>query len=499
MHHLEIARITKNFPGVTALRDVSFDVRPGHVTALMGENGAGKSTLLSILGGEQRPSIGHIQVDGMELELDSPAAASEAGIHIVHQEPHLVMGLSVAENILLGRMPQRGGFVRRRDVEATCRDAIDGLGISLDPAAIVGTLGSAQRQMVEIVKGLVHNARVLALDEPTASLAAAEVEQLFTVIKRLRSSGVGIIYVSHRMDEVLAIADSFVVLRDGELAGIRQRHEVDEASLIELMIGRTLSDMFPSGTHERGELVLRLIDAETSAVGPIDIAAFKGEVIGLAGLVGAGRSRLVRMLSGADRLTAGRIEMHGQRVAIASPRDAIDVGIAACPEDRKKLALIPERSVADNIVTGVNSVARGILRRRAAERALVQDYIERLSLRPPDPARLVRTLSGGNAQKVVLARALAHQPNVLVLDEPTRGIDVGAKSEIYGIIRTLADAGVTVIVSSSDLPEVLGLADRIYVMRAGSVAGEIRREDASEDAVMRLAFGSGTTAKESAA
>jgi ABC-type sugar transport system ATPase subunit len=489
MHQLTIDHITKEFAGVTALRDVSFAIRPHHVTALMGENGAGKSTLLSILGGEQRPSKGRVLLDDVELRVNSPGDARSAGIQIVHQEPHLVMGLTVAENVLIGRLPHRASFVRRGLIEATCREVIDRMGISLDPRAIVGALGSAQRQMVEIVKGLVNDAKVLALDEPTSSLASAEAEQLFNVIETLRREGVAVIYVSHRMDEVLRLADSFVVLRDGQVAGVRERSNVDESSLIELMIGRTLSDMFPTPNHRSGEVVLRLRQAATKAVGPIDLETRRGEVVGLAGLVGAGRSRVVRMLCGADPLLDGCIEVGGRRLRFGSPQDAIAAGIATCPEDRKKLALIPDRSVSDNIVMGVHSVERGILRRHSAEREIVDLYIRRLSLRPPDPRRLVRTLSGGNAQKVVLARALAHQPQVLILDEPTRGIDVGAKSEIYAIIRALAESGVSVIVSSSDLAEVLGLSDRIYVLRAGVVVGELSRSQATQDLVTRLAFG----------
>lgn len=496
---VQFVDVTKRFPGIVALHDVSFAIRYGAVTSLLGENGAGKSTLLSILEGSQRPSEGQLIRDGKRIELLKPADAHRQGMAIIHQEPHLAPHLSVAENILMGRLPASAlGWVSRKKIRARCAAICVRLGIELDPDALVADLGSAQRQMVEIVKALSMNVRVLALDEPTSSLSSTEAEQLFQVIRQLRDDGVALLYVSHRMQEVLELSDDFVVLRDGELVAEMPAEGVTESDLIRSMIGRELDDMFVGKAIAAGEQVLRLEDVQTSSVGPVTMNVAAGEIVGIAGLMGSGRSRLARALGGVDRIESGTMMLHGEPLTVKEIRDSISAGIAVCPEDRKKLALFGERSIAENIVTGLNMEGkRQIFPDRPAEKRVVAEYLARLQVRPADPTRLVRTLSGGNAQKIVLARWLAHQPKVLVLDEPTRGIDVGAKNEIYALLRELAAAGTAIIVCSSELVELLGLSDRIHVMRDGVFAGELSATEATEESIMNLALG--TTQNESRA
>ena len=487
---VDFVGVTKRFPGTVALSDVTISLRYGEIISLMGENGAGKSTLLSILDGAQRPDEGHLRRDGVRVDLARPSDAQGLGMAVIHQEPHVAAHLSVAENVLIGRLPSRLGFVSMRGVKAQCARICERLGIDLNPDAIVADLGAAQRQMIEIVKALSMDVRVLALDEPTSSLSSTEAEQLFEVVRRLRDDRVAVLYVSHRMEEVLALSDRYFVLRDGKLVASLDAHSTSEATLIRSMIGRDLNDMFVERTSHAGAEVLRLNGVSTPLVGPIDLTVHSGEIVGIAGLMGSGRSRLVRALGGVDHLTKGAVVVRGQPVRLRGVNDSIAAGISICPEDRKGLALFLDRSIADNIVTGLG--IRGHFRifpRRREEKATVDSYVKRLDLRPPDPQRLVRTLSGGNAQKVVLARWLAHRPDVLVLDEPTRGIDIGAKSEIYALLRELAAAGTAVIVCSSELVELLGLSDRIYVMRESRIVGELDGGSADEESIMRLAVG----------
>jgi len=482
--------VGKSFPGVVALHDVTFDVRAGQITSLLGENGAGKSTLLSVLGGEQQPDTGRIILDGTPVELPTPSAARAAGIRVIHQEPQLAPGLTVAENVLLGHLPSRYGVVRRGDVEKVCRDTAARIGVPLDPRATVGSLGVAQRQMVEIVKALVDDVRVLALDEPTSSLSATEANQLFAVIEQLRDHGVAILYVSHRMEEVLAMSDGYAILRDGRLVTQLDAEGVTEQQLIKHMIGRDLTDLFArQARQDPGDVALEVEALATPSVGPVSLNVRRGEIVGLAGLMGSGRSRVVRALAGQERAVTGSIRVSGRPLPAASAARVIDHGLVVCPEDRKKLALFPDRSISENILIGRCAPKRlGFLNDRRGERRIVDEYLTRLAIRPAQPSRPVRTLSGGNAQKVVLARWLAHQPDILVLDEPTRGIDIGAKAEIYALVRELAASGVAVLVASSELIELLGLADRIYVMRGGTVAGELDGDEATEEAVMQLAL-----------
>ncbi|AMM31650.1 Arabinose import ATP-binding protein AraG [Sinomonas atrocyanea] len=485
---IEFQGVTKVFPGVLALDDVSFTVQGGELVSLMGENGAGKSTLLSILGGEQPPDAGSVLLDGTPVDLSSPITAQRAGIRVIHQEPRFAPGLTVEENILLGHLPNRFGFIHRGDVRQTAAEVCRRLEISLPLDAKAGSIGVAQAQMLEIVKALVFDVKVLALDEPTSSLALTEVEQLFRVLNQLRAEGVTILYVSHRMEEVFALSDGFVVLRDGKLVGTREAAKATEDEIITMMIGRDLENVFPALNPRHGRTALRVENLATAAVGPVSFEVRYGEIVGVAGLVGSGRSRLVRALSGVDRAVSGRMLLDGAAAELRSERDALEKGIAVCPQDRKGLALIPQRSVAENMVLGTPP-RRSLFIHPASEDAAVSDYMNKLAVRPPDPRRKVSTLSGGNQQKVVLARSLLRKPRVLILDEPTRGVDVGAKSEIYAVINDLAAQGTAVVVLSSDLIEVLGLSHRVLVMRQGSVAGELPGTAATEESVMKLAVG----------
>ncbi|HZM76613.1 MAG TPA: sugar ABC transporter ATP-binding protein [Candidatus Limnocylindrales bacterium] len=494
--------ISKRFPPVQALDDVSLEFPAGSVTALLGENGAGKSTLVRIINGEHPPDTGRVLLDGQPLALHSPADARRAGIRVIPQEPEIVPYVSVAENVYIGALSRRFGRVfdraglRRRVGEDLAR-----LGFSriLDPDTPGRDLTAAQRQLVEIMRALTTKAStVIAFDEPTSSLSEQEVEALFDLIRRLRADGLAIIYVSHRLGEIFRIADRVAVLRDGSLVGVAPAAETDEARVVRMMVGRDLSAMFVGGSrrpHVAGErVVLSVSGLTTDAVTGVSLEVRAGEVVALAGLVGAGRSELCRALAGDLPIRSGTIAIDGVVTRIRHPWEAIDAGIAYAPEERKAQALLLSRTVRDNIVISVlDRLRRFRFVRGAAEREVAAGYVERLRIRTPSIEHEVRKLSGGNQQKVVLARWLARRPKVLILDEPTRGIDVGAKAEIYQIIADLAQSGIAILVVSSELPEVLGLADRVVVMRGGRVAGSLDRGSATEEAILELALSGGNT------
>ncbi|MFO1070985.1 MAG: sugar ABC transporter ATP-binding protein [Geminicoccaceae bacterium] len=485
--------VAKRFGVVQALKGVSLDLPAACVTALVGENGAGKSTLLRILEGEHRPDSGAVLVEGRELRLASARDAHEAGIRVVHQEPEIIPELSVAENVYIGDLRARGGlFVDWQDLAARCRAMLARFGLegALDPSAPCRGLGPAQRQLIEIMRGLRPGVRLLCLDEPTSSLTEEEAQRLFGIVRALRAEGTGVVYISHRLREVRDLADRVAVLRDGELVGVHDAADVDEALMVRLMVGRDLGDLFAHQPRARDEVVLEARGVTTARVRDCSLAIRAGEVVGLGGLVGAGRSELARALFGADRLTAGEVRMHGRRLDLKAPGDAIMAGIGLVPEDRKQEALLLLRSVRDNISLCVpDKVSRLGFFDRAAESRLVGALSARLSVKTPSIDQEVRKLSGGNQQKVVFARWLAREPRLLILDEPTRGIDVGAKLEIYRLIEELAAAGIAILVISSELPELLGLTDRILVMRGGAIAGEVRTAATGEAEVLALAMG----------
>ncbi len=488
---LAFDRVSMEFPGVKALQEVSFAVRPGSVHALMGENGAGKSTLLKILSGAYRPTAGTVVIDGEACAFPDTGAALAAGVAVIYQELHLVPEMSVAENLFLGHLPQRGGFVKRAALYEAARAQLELIGEAIDPGTKVGRLPLAQRQMVEIAKALTRGARIIAFDEPTSSLSDREVQRLFTIIRELKARGCAILYVSHRMDEIFALCDAITILRDGQHVETAALDTLTRDVVVRRMVGRELANIYNYTLRPHGAPALT-VEALTGPglAEPFSFSVAAGEILGFFGLIGAGRTELLRLIFGATRKTSGTIRIAGEAVEIRSPRDAIAAGIALCPEDRKKEGIVPIRSVLENInLSARRRKARaGILINDTWEHGNARERIDQLRVRTPSPRQLIRNLSGGNQQKVVLGRWLSEPVKVILFDEPTRGIDVGAKSEIYTIMQGLARDGVAVIMVSSELPEVLGIADRIAVMRQGRIAAIVDRAEASEERLLTLAL-----------
>jgi L-arabinose transport system ATP-binding protein len=493
---LRAERISKAFSGVQALSEVSLDVRAGEVLALMGENGAGKSTLLRVLSGDHEADSGSLILDGSPITFAAPAEAQRAGLRVIQQEPEIVPHVSVAENIYLGELPRRGRIVNKGKLFTQVRADLERYGFAeaIDPAALGTALSPAQRQMVEILRALAGPVRVIAFDEPTSSLSDHEVEALFGLIRRLREDGVAIIYVSHRMPEIFTIADRVAVLRDGRFVGERQVAATDTAELVRMMVGRDLSEMFVRSPREIGDgtaddTVLEVSNLETDDVHGVNLRVRAGEVVGLGGLIGAGRSELAHAVIGDVPIRSGHVSVAGRRLRLRGPADALRAGIGFAPEERKAQALLLRRSVRDNVSLAILSrLTRMRIVRRAEERDIARNFVRQLSIRTPSIEQEVGNLSGGNQQKVVLARWLARRPKILILDEPTRGVDVGAKAEIYSIINQLADEGMALLVISSEMPELLGLCDRVLVMQGGRISGELARSEATEERVLALAM-----------
>jgi len=480
--------VSKTFAGVTVLKDVSFDVQSGEVHALLGENGAGKSTLIKIIAGVHQPDPGGtIELGGEQVRFRSPREARNAGIATVYQELLLFPELTVAENVYLGNAPKtawRG--VDWPAMRRSARELLDSLDShDLDVDAKVGTLSVANRQRVEIAKALSQNARVLIMDEPTAALAEADVRRLIAVVKRLRERGVAIIYVSHRMPEIFELADRVTVLRDGAYVGTRLIDEVDEAALVSMMVGRAIDRLFPKIEVPIGDVVLELRDVCFGRkVRNASLKVRAGEIVGLAGLVGSGRTELALTIFGITPATSGEILLEGKPVRIDAPQRARDLGIAYVPEDRGLQGLVKPMTIRENVSMAIlDKVSNGLTIRFAEEARRAVEAIRRLGVRARGPEQIVRQLSGGNQQKVVLAKWLETQPRVLIMDEPTRGIDVGAKAEIHALMGTLAAQGVAILMISSELPEVLGMSDRILVVSGGEIAAELDRAAATPDAV----------------
>ena len=483
--------VSKHFAGVQALREVGLTARAGEALALMGENGAGKSTLLKILSGAYAPDAGRIQIDGKPVAIASPADAHRLGIRVVAQEPEIIPYVSVAENVYAGALPRRGGLFDRTALRAKVAADIERSGFvgMIDPNQLGASLSPAQRQIVEILRALSGTVRVVAFDEPTSSLSDHEAETLFALIKRLMAAGIAVIYVSHRMKEILRVATRVLVLRDGQVVGDRLAVETNEGELVRMMVGRDLSALYQRSARSPGRTVLSVENVSSADVHDISFEVRAGEVVVLAGLVGAGRTELARAIIGDVPLTSGKIRVDGQALQLRSPRDAVRAGLCLAPEERKAQALLMKRSVRDNITLAVlQRLSRWRVVNRREERQLAERYLRELHIRTPSIDQEVATLSGGNQQKTVLARWLARDSKLLILDEPTRGVDVGAKAEIYAIIDRLASRGVAVLVISSEMPEVLGLADRIVVMKGGRVSGTIDRADATEEKILSLAI-----------
>jgi L-arabinose transport system ATP-binding protein len=484
--------VTKHFPGVNALQEVSFAVKQGSVHALLGENGAGKSTLLKAISGAHPLSAGRILLDGEATHFRNTADAIAAGVAVIYQELHLIPEMSVAENLLLGHYPSRLGVVNRKRLLAEARNHLARLGEAIDPSTRLGNLSIGQRQMVEIAKALSRGARIIAFDEPTSSLSAREIGKLFQVIRELKQQGKVILYVTHRMEEVFELCDSATVLRDG-------RHVVTWDSLqgitrdrvVSSMVGRDIQDIYSYTSRPIGGTILQvdqLLGAELNE--PVSLEIRRGEIVGIFGLIGAGRSELLKLIYGDARATSGTIHVDGKAMRIASPRQAVRSGVVLCPEDRKKEGIFPVRSVRENLNISArrNHLMLRLVTNERWEQSNCRRFIERLSIRTAGERQLIMNLSGGNQQKVILGRWLSEDVKVILLDEPTRGIDVGAKSEIYRIIHELAQNGVGIVMVSSDLPEVLGVTDRVLVMRQGRISGELSRKDATAEKVLTLAL-----------
>jgi ribose transport system ATP-binding protein len=492
---LELIDISKIYPGVVALDRVSFAVAPGEVIALVGENGAGKSTLMRVLGGVVEPSGGMIRVDGVERASLTVTDAIKAGIAFVHQELNLFDNLDVAANVFIGREPVYGGPLRlvdRKRLHAQVQPLLDRLDVDFAPDTPLIELSLAQRQLVEIMKALSLDARLVIMDEPTSSLTLSETESLMRVIAALKADGVSVIFITHRLNEVMQCADRAVVLRDGHLVGALTRSELSPAAMIRLMIGRDLKSLYVPPAAPPGEAVLDILDAVTDTYpdSAVSLKVRRGEILGLAGLIGSGRTELARAIFGVDRLRGGAIRLDGEPILVSTPRAAIAHGIYLIPEDRKGCGLLLDLSISENIsLPDLASYLRFFLVDTVRETDNAKSQRERLKIRAPDVMTMAGSLSGGNQQKVVLAKWLSMRPKVLIFDEPTRGIDVGAKQEIYDMLRRLTDAGVAILMISSDMEEVIGISDRIAVMHEGAISGFLERSQFSEHNVLQLAVG----------
>jgi L-arabinose transport system ATP-binding protein len=488
---LEIRGVSKAFPNVQALDDVSLDVRPGEVLAFLGENGAGKSTLLKILSGDYQPDEGTLSIDGEALRFANPREARSAGIRVIYQEPEIIPGVDVAENIFAGELPRRGPFIDRRALNQRVDAELAEYGFAkvLPRDRMGDELSSAQRQLVEIMRAVKSEMRILALDEPTSSLTDEEVEQLFALVRRLRSEGVAIIYVSHRLHEIMRIADRVAILRDGKLVMVEQAAALTEDEIVRNMVGRDLGEVFDRNRAASDRVAIEVRDLKSDWHKGISFDIKAGEIVGFAGLIGAGRSELAKVIFGELPMNSGAVLIEGQEVHIGQPSNAISEGIGFAPEDRKREGLVLIRSVLENTTLAIiRRLTRFRIVQRGKERQVATEFVERLNVRTPSIDQQVGKLSGGNQQKVVLARWLAAKPKVLILDEPTRGIDVGAKAEIYRLIDALANEGLAIMLISSELPEVLGMSDRIYVMQGGRITGELPGPGTTEEQVLELAM-----------
>ena len=496
---LELRHAAKSFGAVAALIDGTVELRAGEVHALLGENGAGKSTLVKIIAGVHQPDAGTLTVQGREVTLHGPAAARAAGIAVIYQEPTLFPDLTVAENMFIGRQPVRSGRrINRHAMQNEAAAVFKRLGVPLDPARIARGLSIADQQVVEIGKALSLNATVIVMDEPTAALSAAEVDRLFEVVRTLRSQGAAILFISHRLEEVFTICQRVTVMRDGKHVLTSELSGLTAQDLVRAMVGRELAERAPAaGQASPGEPVLSVERLTREGVfTDISLTVSSGEIVALAGLVGSGRSEVARAIFGIDRYDAGAITMKGQRLRKSSPTSAMAAGIGFVPEDRRQQGLVMDMSVQQNIaLASLGNLQRGGLIRAGAERAMASDWATRLKIKHGRLTDPVATLSGGNQQKVVLAKWLGRKPRLLIVDEPTRGIDVGTKAEVHQLLTDLARSGVAVLMISSELPEVLGVSDRILVMREGELVAELSRDDASEEAIMTAAMGQHEAAK----
>ncbi len=488
---VEMRGISKGFPGVQALTSVNFDVRPGEVHALVGENGAGKSTLMKILAGVYERDEGEVLLKGQPVNFTNPRQAQLAGIVTIYQELNQVPEMSVTENIFLGSELARGALLNWPAMHEKAKELLAKLHLDIDPRQPIHKLGVAQQQMVEVAKALHQKADLIIMDEPTSSLSIREINDLFAIVRELKAAGVAIVYISHHLEETFEITDRITVLRDGRHVATRPTGDLNIDGLVRLMVGRDLSEKYPKEIVPRGEEVLRVEGLNrTGTLSDINFTAYAGEVLGIAGLVGAGRTELARAVFGADLIDSGKFFVKGQSVTIHNPNDAIQHGIGLLTEDRKQQGLFLQMSVRDNIVMAVlKRLTRGLRVNRHTESDVAQRYIDSMNIKASSQEQLAINLSGGTQQKVVLGKWMATEPHVLIFDEPTRGIDVGAKVEIYKMMNDLAREGVAIMMISSELPEILGMSDRVLVMRGGRIRGELTRAEATEEKIMEFATG----------
>jgi ribose transport system ATP-binding protein len=486
---LEIRDISKSFPGVRALKGVTLTLQSSHVLGLVGENGAGKSTLIKILAGAYPAGGGSILVDGETLA-SGPSAALDAGIAVIYQELSLVPDMTVTENLFLGRMPSKGPVLDRRTAGKNAREVLGRVGLgSLDPDRRTSTLGLNVRQLVEIAKALAQDARILVMDEPSAALQRDDIATLFAVVRDLQRDGIGVIYISHHLEEIFEVCDSAMVLRDGLAVESRDIGEWTEEALVRAMVARDLHEMYPWRSRPLGDVVLEVKDlVQRPRVNGVSLAVRGGEILGVAGIAGAGRTELLKAIAGATPPTAGTVRVHGRPVSTRSTRHGLRAGIVYAPEDRKAEGLVLGASIENNVVlSNLGAVSRAGVVDRGARRSLAERVVERFGVKTSGITQDAGKLSGGNQQKVILGRVTQTGPKVILLDEPTRGIDVAAKAEIYGHVLGLAERGAAVVLVSSELPELLGMSDRIVVMRQGRLVADLPREEADQETVMRWA------------
>lgn len=491
---LKMTKITKSFPGVKALEDVNLTAYGGEITALMGENGAGKSTLMKILSGVYKKDSGTIEIDGEEVQITGIKEAESLGVTIIHQELSVLPNLTVAENIFLGneKTNKFTGRIEKRLINERSKMFLEQIGCKIEPSTLVKNISVGEKQMIEIAKALTKNSKIIIMDEPTTALTDVETKKLFEVIKSLKEKGIAVIYISHRMEEIFAICDKVVVLRDGKYVGEERVKDINNDKLINMMVGRNIEEQFPYKEYKKGQVLLEVKNLNYgNIVKDASLAVKAGEILGVAGLMGSGRTELAKTIFGEYKAASGEIYVEGKKVKINFTKDAISNGICYLSEDRKKEGLVLGMSVGRNMTLSNIEKYENKFKRidQNAESKDVEEYIKKLKVKTPSSAQLIKNLSGGNQQKVILAKWLLVAPKVLIIDEPTRGIDVGAKKEIYELLNELKSMGKAIIMISSDLPEVLGISDRIIVMSEGRISGELAREDANQESVMKLAVG----------
>ncbi|MBD7945898.1 sugar ABC transporter ATP-binding protein [Psychrobacillus sp. Sa2BUA9] len=496
---IEMTGISKAFNGNTVLNNVEFEIAPGEIHALMGENGAGKSTLMKILTGIYTRDSGEIKIKGNPVEFKNPKEAEQAGIAVIHQELNILPDLTVAENLFLGNEKTFGksGILKTKEMNKAAKEVLLNLGLDVDVKTTARNLSVGKQQIVEIAKAISSNADVIIMDEPTAALTDREIETLFETIRALQAKGVSFVYISHRMEEIFAICDRITILRDGSYVGVRNVKETTFDEIVQMMVGRELGGRFPDRTSKIGEV--KLVAKNLTRKGFFEDVSFelrKGEILGVAGLMGAGRTEVVQSLFGYKKLDSGELILDGKQVKINTPLDAIKLGFGFVTEDRKSEGLILDFSVKENLgITNFNKISKNGVVSNQKEKSLYDSMVKRLGVRTSGPDQTVKSLSGGNQQKIVIAKWLGIEPDILILDEPTRGVDVGAKKEIYSIVNTLAENGVSIIMISSELPEIIGMVDRVLVMHEGKITGEITKEEMSQEKIMHYATGGDKVAK----